>query len=152
LLVGDLVPYAQVASTLLAGVGLFFTARQVFRARSIAILQALQEFFKASREREEALKTAADEASHRHAFVEFLNFLELYSASSNKQLLSGVARELVTDKLIDDIVVLMQLPAWHPEVERSRTSEVTYKHIVEFISKNRKTIDARYSVARARRQ
>jgi hypothetical protein len=145
LLVSDFVPYAQIGSGLAAAVGLILTAWQLWRARTTATLQSLQEFFKTSNEREAALAKA--KGDKRHAFIEFMNFLEVYSAAANSGLLAGVTLELVNDKLIDSIVVLMQLGHWHEVIGGSITSPITYKHIRKFIERHKKTIDGRYTAA-----
>jgi hypothetical protein len=143
--ISDFVPYAQIGSSLAAAVGLVLTAWQLWRARTTATLQSLQEFYKACNEREAALAEA--EGDKRHAFIEFMNFLEIYSAAANGGLLAGVTLELVNDKLIDSIVVLMQLGHWHKTIEGSITSSVTYKHLRQFIGQHKKTIDGRYAAA-----
>jgi hypothetical protein len=99
-------------------------------------------------EREAALAVAKeDEGKQRHAFIEFLNFLEIYSAALNKRLFVGAAREIVCDKILDSIVLLESMPHWHDQIERSITSGVTYKHTRLFIKRQRRTIAARKHVA-----
>lgn len=117
------------------------------KAHTIATLQSLQEFFKASNERERALADAAGDK--QHAFIEYLNFLEVYSAASNAALFAGITRELVTDKLIDSIVVLKAAVHWHNDIERSITSAVTYKHLRIFMEKHRSAIDSRHDPVKA---
>jgi hypothetical protein len=121
------------------------TAWQLWRARTVATLQSLQEFSKASNEREAALAEA--QGDKRHAFIEFMNFLEVYSATANGGLLTGVTLEFVDDKLIDSIVVLMQLGHWHDAIEGSVTGPTTYVHLRRFIRRHKKTIDGRYTAA-----
>jgi hypothetical protein len=121
------------------------TAWQLWRARAVATLQSLQEFVKASNEREAALAEA--EGDKRHSFIEFMNFLEVYAAAENGGLLPGVTLELVNDKLIDSIVVLMQLGHWHNVIDGSITGPTTYKHLRRFIRKHKQTIDGRYVAA-----
>jgi hypothetical protein len=95
-------------------------------------------------EREAALaENKDDEPKQLHAFIEFLNFLEIYSAAINARLLVGVARELVQDKLLDCAVILENSPYWQEEIEKSKTSETTYKHTTLFTGKYRKAIAAR---------
>lgn len=132
----DLLPYAQATGTFLAAVGLLLNAYQTYRGRKTATLQHLQEFMKAMNEREAALAAAKDDAAkQRHAFVEFMNFLEIYSAATNTCLLVGVAREIVEDKIVDSIVELTNAPLWHDEVEQSIRSAATYTHLGRFIRK-----------------
>ena len=123
------------------------TAWQLWRARTVATLQSLQEFSKASDEREAALAEA--EGDKRHAFIEFMNFLEVYSAAANGGLLTGVTLEFVDDKLIDSIVLLMQLGHWHDVIEGSVTGPTTFAHLRQFIRRHKKTIDGRYTAAQA---
>lgn len=91
-------------------------------------------------EREAALRDAENK---RHAFVEFMNFLEVYAAASNERLITGVAREFVNDKLIDSIVLLQQSKSWHQEVATSVNSEVVYKHLLTFARRHRRLIATR---------
>lgn len=99
-------------------------------------------------ERESALAAAKDDASKQlHAFIEFLNFLEIYSAATNARLFVGVAREIVKDKVMDSIIVLENSPHWHVEIEKSKTSEATYKHIKGFRRRHRRIIIARKRLA-----
>jgi hypothetical protein len=141
----EYVPYAQIGSTLAAAVGLCLTAWQLWKTRAVTTLQSLQEFFKASNEREAALAQA--EGDKRHAFIEFMNFTEVYAAAANGRLLTGVTLELVNDKLIDSVVVLMRLSHWHEVIEASVTSPATYVHLRRFIQRHKQTINARYAAA-----
>jgi hypothetical protein len=74
-----------------------------------------------------------------------MNFLEVYSAAANGGLLTGVTLEFVNDKLIDSIVVLMQLGHWHDVIEASVTGPTTYLHLRQFIRRHKKTIGGRYT-------
>jgi len=112
------------------------------------MLQHLQDFFKAMNERETALKSAQCDADKVHAFVEYLNFLEIYSAAINGGLFTGTARELVYDKIADSLVILENAPQWHDQIEKSRTSHVTYKHILKFMERERRELSTRRTVAR----
>jgi hypothetical protein len=148
LTITELLPYAQIGGTIAAAIGLLINAWQFWRNRRAATLQHLQDFFEAMNEREAALASSKDDVAKRsHAFVEFLNFLEVYSAAVNGNLFIGVARELVCDKIIDSIVVLENAPQWHDKIEKSFTSPVTYKHIIRFMKRERRTLSARRTVA-----
>jgi hypothetical protein len=139
----EFLPYAQVGSTIAAAVGLFINGWQFWRSRKTTTLQQIQDFFKAMNEREAALGLAENDHAKEHALVEFLNFLEVYSAAVNVGLFMGVARELVCDKIIDSIVVIDGAPTWHGKIEKSITSNVTYKHISKFMRSHKRTIHAR---------
>lgn len=141
--IASYVPYAQIVSSSAAAIGLFFTAWQFWRSRKTTTLQNLQEFFKSVIEREAALAHAADGDKKRHAFVEYLDFLEVYSAAVIGGLFIGVAKELVRDKLIDSIITLERAPQWHDEIQKSVTSVVAYKYLIEFSAKHKKVLDFR---------
>lgn len=142
--IADLLPYAQVGAAIAAAIGLFVNAGQFWRTRKTTTLQHIQDFFKSMNDREAALATAGDDqAKQRHAFVEYLNFLEVYSAAVNSGLFIGVAREIVCDKIIDSLVLLDAAPAWHQQIESSISSGVTYSHIRTLMRRHRRTFDAR---------
>ena len=137
---------AQIASAVFAGGGLCFVAWQLWRARQTATLDALQKFLSAANDRERALR---DDEDKRHALVEFMNFLEVYSAASSECLISGVAREFVDDKIVDSVVELKQAPGWHQILKGSINSEVVYKHLLHFINKHRDLIAQREAASTA---
>lgn len=132
-----------------AAAGLFLNAWQFARTRRSTTLQHIQEFLKVVNEREAALSAArGDDEKFRHALVEYLNFLEVYSAAACNKLFMGVARELVVDKLMDAIVILESVTELHPHISGSVTSEVTYKYLRLFMRKNRRELDGRRQAAR----
>jgi hypothetical protein len=141
--IANYVFYAQVVSSGGAAIGLFFTAWQFWRSRKATTLQHLQEFFKSTIEREAALAHAIDDQKRRHAFVEYLDFLEVYSAAVIDGLFIGVAKELVRDKLIDSIITLERAEQWHDVIQNSVTSVITYKYLIRFIAKHRRVLDLR---------
>lgn len=146
--IADILPYAQTGAALAAAIGLFVNAWQFWRTRKTTTLQHIQDFFKSMNEREAALAASQDDpAKQSHAFVEYLNFLEIYSAAMNGGLFVGVARELVCDKIIDSLVVLDAAPGWHQRIESSISSGITYSHIRSFLRRHRRTFDARKAAA-----
>lgn len=137
------VSYAQIISTTAAAAGLLINAYQTWRSRKAVTLQHLQDFLDAMNDRESALAEHNDDrAKQLHAFVEFLNFLEIYSAAVNADLFVGVAREIVVEKLVDSIALLFVSRDWHDEIKRSITSQTTYKHIRRFVSAHAGAIEA----------
>ncbi len=143
--IADYVPYAQIISSGGAAIGLWLAAWQFSRSRKTTTLQHLQDFLKSTNEREAALADATDEQKKRHAFVEYLNFLEVYAAAVIGGLFIGVAEELVRDKLMDSIITLERAPAWHDIIVKSVTSDITYKYLRRFAEKHRKLIELRRS-------
>jgi hypothetical protein len=137
------VAYAQIVSSGGAAIGLFLTAWQFWRTRKTTTLQHLQDFFKSVIDREAAFAHATDPEKRRHAFVEYLDFLEVYSAAIMGGLFIGVAKELVQDKLIDSIITLERAPDWHDTIVSSVTSDITYKYLRKFAAKHRKLLASR---------
>lgn len=152
---GHLVPFAQLAAVVVAAGGLVFTGWQFMRTRRTATLQQLLDFQSAIRERETALLDAVNGANadtaksdqERQALVDLLDCLEVYAAAINGRLIAGVAREIVTDKLIDCAVEFQHAHSWNEIIESSITSHVTYSHFRRFLGAHRKEISRR-SVAK----
>ncbi|MDH2406811.1 hypothetical protein QCM77_44330 [Bradyrhizobium sp. SSUT18] len=142
--IADLLPYAQLGASTAAAIGLLLSSWQFWRSRKATTLQHIQDFLKSMNEREAALADSQDDpAKQRHAFVEYLNFLEVYAAAVNGRLFVGVARELVCEKIVDSLVVLDAAPDWHQQIESSISSGSTYSHIRKFMSRYRHTFDTR---------
>jgi hypothetical protein len=141
------VQIAQVVGAVAAASAAIFAGRQMMQARRTAALQSLQEFLKVATERERALLTAAGADAQEHAFVELLNFLEVYAAAHNSSLFGGVSKELVGDKLLDAIILLEQSQQWHPQIEAAITSETTFKYLRKFIASNRTLIQTKRAIA-----
>ena len=127
---------------------MIFAAYQLRLGRRIAVLQALQEFFKTISERERAFASAS-EGDRENAFVDFLNALELYAAAYIKRLITGVSRELVRDKLIDSLALIENAPHWHEKIEEAVTSEPTFKYLKAFLTKYRSIVSARQAARRS---
>lgn len=145
--IADLLPYAQLGASIAAAIGLLISGWQFWRNRQAATLQHIQDFLRSMNERESALASSQDDpAKQRHAFVEYLNFLEVYAAAANSGLFVGVARELVCDKILESLVVLDAAPDWHQQIEISISSGSTYSHIRKFMRRHRRNFDARKAV------
>jgi hypothetical protein len=117
---------AQVVATIISGCGLFFVGYQIRLAKRGADLQAMQEFLKSATEREERLCEAETDEKKRHAFNEFMNFLEIYAAAANKNLLPNTARNIVVDKLCTSIAVLHGEPAWLDQIGAAIKNSTTF--------------------------
>jgi hypothetical protein len=128
-----------VLSSLLAFGGLVFAAAQIRQARRTAALQALQEFIRSGNERERAIlnATASTPAEQHHAFVELLNFLEMYAAAENGKLLVGIAKELVRDKLLDSLAIIDAQARWREVMEKAVITDVNFSHLARFIAAHR---------------
>jgi hypothetical protein len=132
----DWVPYVQLASGLFAGIGLFFAGYQTLRSRRTTDLQTLQKFSDDANEREAALAEAEGAQARRHAFNEFLNFLELYACAHNKGLINGRAiNEIVRHKLEDSYIELDAAREWHPHIAAALDRSTTLIELSKFVSR-----------------
>jgi hypothetical protein len=143
--------WAPVIGLFVSALAVGFAGVQMRQARKTAVLQVLQEFFKQVTERERALRSATDEVEHRWAFVEYLNFLELYAAVCNRRVVRSVAKEMIRDKLIDSIAVIERTPEIHVEIEMAVTTAPTFKHLRRFYRANRNEIKSRPTLLDAAR-
>jgi hypothetical protein len=124
--------------------GLGYAGRQVRRARIVADLQALQNFFDAANERERALFDAGSDAGEQtFAFNEFMNFLEIYSTAHNHNLFGEGSEELVRHKLEDAYIELDQAKAWHPKIQKAIDRSTTFIELTKFVKLHKKEILAR---------
>lgn len=153
----------QIATTVIATIGLCFAARQMFlatqqmslatgvadRSRRVADLQAMQKFFQDVNEREAALATAVGDPARLHAFNEFLNFLELYAHAYNRDLFDDSSEELVRHKLADSFNVLNENRHLHPLVMKAVDTRTTLIELRTFVERHRPEIDER---AKARKE
>lgn len=130
----------QVAATIISGCGLFFIGYQIRLATRGADLQTLQEFLKSATEREARLCEAETDEKKRHAFNEFMNFLEIYAAATNGKLLPNTARNIVVDKLCTSIAVLQGEPAWLDQIGATINNSTTFSELSEFYSQHQTEI------------
>jgi hypothetical protein len=153
------VEVAQIASTVFAGIGLFFTGYQSYRARAVAIqsqrtadLQALQKFFESVIEREGTLHDASEDArTQRRAFQELLTFLEVHACAHNKNLFGSGSEEMVRHKLEDSVIELEAAEAWHSLIEEALDRSTTLIELRKFIGLHKAEITER-KAERARRE
>lgn len=140
----DWLELAQIASSVVAACGLCATAWQMHRTRRASDLQALQKFFDDANEREAALAEAQTDAARGHAFIEFMNFLEMYACAYNKRLIIGRGvREMVRHKIQDSCIELQKSPGWHPEIERANDRSTTFIELRSFVRRYKAEISRR---------
>jgi hypothetical protein len=126
-----------------------FACIQMRLARRTAVLQVLQTFDKAATDRESAL-ALANANEKEHAFNELTNFLELYAGVCNRKLVTGLARNLIRDRLIDSVVVIERAEPWHKTIERAVFHETTFAELGKFQKRNRKRFEKRRQGAEKR--
>lgn len=135
----------QCVSAVAAVLGLWYIGRQLQIGRRTSDLQALQTFLKDVKEHERALLHSAGDDKNS-AFVEFLNFLEVYALAFNGKLFSGVSCEVVEQKLVDSLTIIAALPEWHPKLEMAITSQTTFLGLKRFMENHRRQLDAALEV------
>lgn len=135
------------ASAIIAFFGLFGIAWQISLGRRGADLQALQTFLRDAKEHENALIQAKGSAKDQ-AFVEYLNFLETYSAAVNDRLFPPVTRKHAIDRIIGAVVMIGEMPEWHDKIDKAITSSTTFDELRDFIKKHRRIIEAKKNCKR----
>jgi hypothetical protein len=150
LTLGEAIEIAPLLSALIAGIAAAIAAAsaafagvQLWLARRTAVLQVLQQFDKTANDRESSLGSADTNRAQQHALHELLNFLELYAGICNRKLVTGLARELVRDRLIDSVVVIERAEAWHEAIDRAVFHETTFSELRTFLERNRRRLNER---------
>ena len=142
---------AQLASTIIAAIGLLltaggliFTACQMRRTRRTSDLQALQKFYEDANKREAELADAKTDDARIHAFNEFMNFLELYASAYNNGLVVGRgSRDIIRHKLEDSFIELDAAKQWHPHIEKALDRSTTFIELRRLIERHRAEVDRR---------
>jgi hypothetical protein len=65
-----------------------------------------------------------------------MNFLELYAGICNRRLITGLARDLVRDRLIDSLVVIERAEEWHKAIDLAVFHETTFAELRKFLKRN----------------
>lgn len=123
-------------------VGLFFVGFQLRASRQSTDLKNLQKFFEETTNREHALFASKEsETDQSKAFVEFVNFLEIYAAAYNKRLIGGISREQIRDQLIETLAVI-ETNTWScKKLNEAVTSRSALKELRHFKTRFQKKID-----------
>lgn len=132
----------QCVSALAGVLGLGFIGWQIRAARKSSDLQALQAFLKDAKDHDAAILNGSTLEAKEQAFVEFLNFMEIYSTAVNDKLFAKSSRKMTVDKLIDSIVVIAESSAWHGRFEAAITSATTFSELRRFMARYRKRIES----------
>jgi hypothetical protein len=126
-----------------AVIGLWGIWWQIREARKAADVQSLQAFLRDAKEHENALLHPKSSAHQEQAFIEFLNFLEAYSAAFNGRLFPKVTSAIVREKIVDSVVVITAADAaWHKQLDAALTSKTTFKCLAEFMRREKAAISA----------
>jgi hypothetical protein len=130
----------QLVAAASAVAGLFFLGAQVRAGHHISDVQILQEFTRETTARELALLQAETDSHKRRAFVEYLNFLEIYAGAMNGRLLPPVSRKLISDSLSNALATIQTNAAWSEQLFDAIRTTSTFEEIGRFLSENKKII------------
>lgn len=134
---------SAIAESVAAGaavLALWFIGSQIKQARKTSDLLTLQAFLKDAKEHENALITAKSDEEKNQAFIELLNFLEVYAAALNNKLVPKVSKDFVHQKIRDSIVLIQSAPEWHPLLQGAITSLETFDALSKFMKDNKSEI------------
>jgi hypothetical protein len=137
-------------AALVAACSATFAGVQMLLARRTSVLQVLQSFDKAVGDREAALGSAKTEETKEHAFHEFMNLLELYAAICNRNLVTGLAYELIRDRLIDSVVVIERAKTWHDIIDQAIFHSGTFEELRLLLETHKSILAARRGAAEKR--
>jgi hypothetical protein len=128
--------------------GLFFLGAQVRAGRRVADVQILQEFARETTAREYALVQAEGDAQKQRAFVEYLNFLEIYAGAMNGKLLPSMSRKLIGDSLSNARATIQTNATWSDQFAAAIRTTSTFDEVGRFLSENRKAVSEKADLFR----
>jgi hypothetical protein len=73
----------------------------------------------------------------RHAFIELLTFLEVYTSAHNKNLFGDGCEEMIRHKLLDSLIELNEAKEWHLLIEQALDRSTTFSEIRKFMDRYR---------------
>ncbi|MDE4147105.1 hypothetical protein PXK17_21035, partial [Phaeobacter gallaeciensis] len=117
--------------------GLIFIWLQIRLSRKAADLQGLIAFTRDAKDHEAALLNAQSDQEKDKAFVELLNFLEMYAAASNSRLVGGTSKKIIDQKLVDSLATIQNSSNFHDKLEAAISSPETFEKISEFYQKRK---------------
>ena len=133
---------AAVVAAIAAVLGLRFIGLQIKEARKSSDLLILQALLKDSKEHENALLAANSDDEKNQAFIELLNFLEIYAEAINNGLVPEVSCNFVSQKLRDSLVFIQNAPIFHDKLKNAITSPETFEALRKFMEDNKSEISA----------
>jgi hypothetical protein len=122
--------------------GLPFIGQQILLARRTADFQVLQTFLHDVKSHEDALLKAASSGTGDQAFIEYLNFLEIYAASLIRKLLPKTSHKMVQDKIIDALSLIESHDFWKQKFLEAVTSHTTFEYLCQFMKLHRLELDS----------
>ena len=130
----------QLIASAAAVAALGFVGWQIKLARKAADFSTLKNFLRDVKEYQDALLSAAPERKDA-AFVEFMNFLEIYALALDQKLVPKVSRKLIAQTLCESLACIWNAPKFHPLIENAYTSPETFEKLIDFAKKNESKIE-----------
>ncbi len=130
----------QAVAAIVSIFALVFLGCQIKDERNSADVTSLIEFVRVITDRENII-LAADETAKDRAFIELLNFLEVYAAATNNRLLLRASRRIVIEKLRDAIALIECIPPWSDKLNDAMTTKTTFAELRKFATRERTEIN-----------
>jgi len=128
---------AQSVAALAAVAALAFIGWQIKQARKTSDLLTLQAFLKDVKDHESALLAASSDDEMEQAFIEILNFLEVYATAINRELIPKVSKVFIRQTLRNSLANIQNAPEWHDKMVEAITSPDTFENLVQFLKDNK---------------
>jgi hypothetical protein len=138
---------ATVGSAALAAFGLIWTALTLKASTRASDLNSLFVMTGQVAAAETRLGASKDDPIQQDAdFNNYLNTLEILAAAINGGLFGSVSKRIASDRLCNDIAILMSSEWSRERIARAVTSHETFCEMAAFHRKNRKRISAHTSL------
>ena len=136
----DMVGWAQVVATAVAGFGLFYSAVS-FRLQAKS--NAMDWLFQFQERLDGSTKQIVDASLEARPFRlrEHINFLEVCCLALHKKLAPKAVREIIEEAVVDNLATIQANEEWHGVLESNVTHPNTCKYIRGFLKKHRRAID-----------
>jgi hypothetical protein len=132
---------ATVSATAIAAVGLIWTALSLRASTRASDLNSLFLVTGHITEAEARLVTSRDDPIQQDVdFNNYLNMLETLAAAINGGLFGSVSSRITSDRLCNDIAILMSSDWSRERIEQAVTSPETFCEVSAFYRKNKKRI------------
>ena len=144
---------ATVASAALAAFGLIWTALTLRASTRASDLNSLFQMTGQIAAAEARLTVSKDDPIQEDAdFNNYLNTLETLAAAINGGLFGSVSKRIASDRLCNDLAILMSSEWSRERIIRAVSSPETFCEMSTFNQRNRKRITAHTSMLEAGRQ
>lgn len=137
----DIVSWAGIMGTAIAGAGLCATAYQLYVANRAHDVDWLFRYHGEVREMERRLlATRHDPEAHRIALVELMNLLCICAKACQEKLFPRRTRQFAVEYLIKAIANIQSIEELNAVIDEMLTSSTTFNELANFASKHREEI------------